>query len=264
MIAAFRLLHSRMKGDVKLPMDNLTKWFEDIKAQFELNFIKGNRWQMLLNGLGNTIVIAICACMIGILIGIIIALVRTTHDAQNTKKSGISWFFLCIANRICVIYTTIIRGTPIVIQLMILYYIIFATSSNGMLIAIISFGINSGAYVSEIFRAGILSVEKGQMEAGRSLGLNYTQTMLLIVTPQMLRNTLPTLANEFIALLKETSIAGYVGIADLTYAGDRIRGRTYSAFMPLIAVAIIYLLLVMGLTKLVSMLERRLRRGDNH
>ncbi len=146
---------------------------------------------------------------------------------------------------------------------MIMYFIIFASSDNGVMIAIIAFGLNSGAYVSEIFRGGILAVDKGQMEAGRSLGLNYLQTMLHVIAPQVLKNVLPTLANEFIVLIKETAVAGYVAVMDLTFAGNRIRGATYSAFMPLIAVALIYLVLVMFLTWLVGKLERRLRQGDN-
>ena len=167
-----------------------------------------------------------------------------------------------IANTFCHIYLTIIRGTPVVVQLMIMYFVIFAFSSNGVLIAILAFGINSGAYVAEIFRSGINSIDKGQFEAGRSLGFNYTQTMLHIILPQAFKNTLPTLCNEFIVLLKETSVAGYVGVTDLTKAGDIIRGRTFSAFMPLIAVALIYLVFVIILTKLTSKLERRLRKNE--
>ena len=156
----------------------------------------------------------------------------------------------------------IIRGTPVVVQLLLMYYVIFTFTSNGVLIASIAFGLNSGAYVSEIFRGGIMSIEKGQMEAGRSLGLNYLQTMWYIICPQVIKNVLPTLANEFIVLLKETSVAGYVAVKDLTFAGNRIRGVTFSPLMPLLAVAVVYLVLVMFFTKLVSILERRLRQSD--
>ena len=166
-------------------------------------------------------------------------------------------------NRIGVIYTTVLRGTPMVIQLLILYYVVFAWSSNGLLVASLSFGLNSGAYVSEIFRSGIMSIDKGQFEAGSSLGFHYIQTMWYIIAPQMFKNVLPTLANEFITLLKETSIAGYATVMDLTFAGNRIRGVTYSPFMPLIAVALIYLAMVMLLTYFVGKLERRLRQSDN-
>lgn len=243
---------------------DIQTWFEGVKAEFILNFIDKDRWRLLLSGLENTLLISLLACLLGILIGILIAVVRTTHDNNGGKmKPGLGRFLLNFFNRVCIIYTTVIRGTPVVIQLLIMYYIILASSNNGLLIASVSFGLNSGAYVSEIFRSGIMSIEKGQMEAGRSLGLNYLQTMCFIIAPQVLKNVLPTLANEFITLLKETSVAGYVAVIDLTFAGNRIRGVTFSPFMPLIAVALIYLVLVMFLTYLVGKLERRLRQGDN-
>ncbi len=199
------------------------------------------------------------------MIGIVVAAVRSTYDNNYetlAKKGGFSFIILKIANAICHVYLTIIRGTPVVVQLMIMYFVIFAFSSDGVMIAILAFGINSGAYVAEIFRSGINSIDKGQFEAGRSLGFNYAQTMFHIILPQAFKNTLPTLCNEFIVLLKETSVAGYVGVTDLTKAGDIIRGRTFSAFMPLIAVALVYLVLVVILTKLTSNLERRLRKSE--
>lgn len=243
---------------------NLGAWFDGVKAEFILNFIDKNRWRMLWNGLLNTLLISFLACLIGIALGVLIAIVRTTWENNGRgMRKGVGRAVMAVLNRICVLYTTIIRGTPVVIQLLIMYYVIFASSSNGLMVATLAFGLNSAAYVSEIFRSGILSVEKGQMEAGRSLGLNYLQTMWFVIAPQVLKTVLPTLANEFITLLKETSVAGYVAVADLTFAGNRIRGVTYSAFMPLIAVALIYLLLVVFLTHLVGKLERRLRQGDN-
>ncbi len=243
---------------------NLGAWFDGVKAEFILNFIDKNRWRMLWNGLLNTLLISFLACLIGIALGVLIAIVRTTWENNGRgMRKGVGRAVMAVLNRICVLYTTIIRGTPVVIQLLIMYYVIFASSSNGLMVATLAFGLNSAAYVSEIFRSGILSVEKGQMEAGRSLGLNYLQTMWFVIAPQVLKTVLPTLANEFIALLKETSVAGYVAVADLTFAGNRIRGVTYSAFMPLIAVALIYLMLVVFLTHLVGKLERRLRQGDN-
>ena len=200
----------------------------------------------------------------GIAIGVVVSIVRSTWDkAGADMRPGFSRGLLRVLNRIAVIYLTVIRGTPVVIQLMIAYYVIFAFSSNGVLVATLAFGLNSGAYVAEIFRGGIMSIDKGQFEAGRSLGFNYVQTMAYIVVPQVIKNVLPALANEFISLLKETSVAGYVTVADLTYAGNRIRGVTFSPFMPLIAVALIYLVLVMFFTKLVSLLERRLRNSDH-
>ena len=244
-------------------MDNLALWFDGVKAEFILNFLDKSRWRLLWTGLQNTLLITLLACLIGVAIGIALAVIRTTWEkSAPTMRKGFGRMTLAFLDRICGVYITVIRGTPMVIQLMIMYYIIFASSSNGVMVATLAFGINSGAYVAEIFRGGILSIDKGQFEAGRSLGLNYMQTMLHIIAPQVLKNVLPTLANEFIVLLKETSVAGYVAVTDLTFAGNRIRGVTYSAFMPLIAVALIYLVVVMFLSKLVTKLERRLRQGD--
>jgi len=244
-------------------LTGLAAWFDGIKAEFTLNFIAKNRWKLLWDGLQNTLLITLVACLIGIAIGIVIATVRSTWDktGHTLKRKGPK-ALLEFADGICRLYITVIRGTPVVIQLMIMYFVIFASSSNGVMVAILAFGLNSGAYVSEIFRGGIMSIDKGQFEAGRSLGLNYVQTMVHIISPQVLKTVLPTLANEFIVLLKETSVAGYVAVSDLTFAGNRIRGVTYSAFMPLIAVALIYLVLVIFLSKLVGKLERRLRQSD--
>ncbi len=241
-------------------------WIADFCDEFKLNFIDGQRWKWLVDGLKNTLIITFFAVLLGIAIGCVIATVRSTYDKNKDamqKKGGIGYIILSFFNAICKIYLTVIRGTPVVVQLLIMYFIIFASSTNGTMIAIIAFGINSGAYVAEIFRGGIMAIDKGQFEAGRSLGFNYIQTMIYIVIPQMFKVVLPTLCNEFIVLLKETSVAGYVGIADLTKAGDLIRGRTFSAFMPLIAVAIIYLVIVMLFTWLVGKLERRLRNSDH-
>lgn len=245
---------------------DIQAWAIDISAEFKLNFIDGNRWKMLVNGLKNTLIITFFALLIGVAIGVLIATVRTTFDKNGNslkKKGGFSYAVLKFLDIICKIYLTVIRGTPVVVQLLIMYFIILASSTNGIMVAIIAFGINSGAYVAEIFRGGIMSVDNGQFEAGRSLGFNYVQTMIYIIIPQMFKIVLPTLCNEFIVLLKETSIAGYVGVQDLTKAGDLIRGRTFSAFMPLIAVALIYLVMVMIFTWLVGKLERRLRRSEH-
>ncbi len=245
-------------------IENISVWFDAVKTEFTLNFIMKDRWKLMLTGLENTLLMTAMALCIGIAIGVLIAVIRTSWDSNREKmRPGIGRTLLSFVNKLCVLYTTVIRGTPMVVQLLILYYIVFASSSNGLMVATLSFGLNSGAYVAEIVRSGILSIEKGQMEAGRSLGLNYTQTMWYIIAPQVLKTILPTLANEFITLLKETSVAGYVAVSDLTFAGNRIRGVTYSAFMPLIAVALIYLVLVTLLTWLVGKLERRLRKGDN-
>lgn len=221
---------------------------------FKQNFIDENRWLYLVTGLRTTLIITFFAVILGMVLGFLVAIIRSTHDKTGKLK------FL---NVICRIYLTIIRGTPTVVQLLIAYFVIFASVHiNAIIVAIIAFGINSGAYVAEIVRSGIMSVDNGQIEAGRSLGLNYRQTMMSIVLPQAFKTVLPALANECIVLLKETSVAGYIAINDLTKGGDTIRSQTFSAFMPLISVAIIYLVMVMILTHLSNKLERRLRRND--
>lgn len=240
-------------------------WLNGLKDEFIQNFIEDDRWKYLVRGLKNTLIITFFAVVIGILLGIVVAVVRTTYDknAETYRlRGGVRYRLWQGLNGLCNLYLTVIRGTPVVLQLMIAYYLIFVSSNNGVLIAILAFGVNSGAYVAEIFRGGIMSVDEGQFEAGRSLGFNYAQTMLYIVVPQVFKMVLPTLCNEFIVLLKETSVAGYVGITDLTKGGDIIRGRTYSAFMPLLMVAAVYLVMVVVLTKLVGKLERRLRRNE--
>ena len=228
---------------------------QELKSSFISNFIEDNRWRYITDGLKITLVVTVFAVWIGVLLGFLIAIVRTTHDKTGKLK---------ILNAICKVYLTVIRGTPVVVQLMIIYFIIFGSVDiSKVLVAIIAFGINSGAYVAEIFRSGIMSIDNGQFEAGRSLGFNYAQTMMYIIMPQAFKNVLPTLCNEFISLLKETSVSGYIALQDLTKGGDIIRSRTYDAFMPLIAVALIYLAMVMIFTKLVSLLERRLRNSDH-
>ena len=228
---------------------------QELKDTFILNFIDDNRWRYIADGLKVTLIVTVFAVLIGVLLGFLIAIVRTTHDKTGKLK---------ILNAICKVYLTVIRGTPVVVQLMIIYFIIFGSVDiSKVLVAIVAFGINSGAYVAEIFRSGIMSIDHGQFEAGRSLGFNYAQTMMYIIMPQAFKNVLPTLCNEFISLLKETSVSGYIALQDLTKGGDIIRSRTYDAFMPLIAVALIYLAMVMIFTKLVSLLERRLRNSDH-
>ena len=228
---------------------------QELKSSFISNFIDDNRWRYITDGLKITLLVTVFAVLIGVVRGFLIAIVRTTHDKTGKLK---------ILNAICKVYLTVIRGTPVVVQLMIIYFIIFGSVDiSKVVVAIVAFGINSGAYVAEIFRSGIMSIDNGQFEAGRSLGFNYAQTMMYIVMPQAFKNVLPTLCNEFISLLKETSVSGYIALQDLTKGGDIIRSRTYDAFMPLIAVALIYLAMVMIFTKLVSLLERRLRNSDH-
>lgn len=243
----------------------MNEWLADVKAQFVLNFISDNRWKNISTGFFNTIIITVFAALIGVVIGMVVAAVRTTYDKNResmARSNKIGYVIMSVINAICKIYLTIFRGTPMVVQLLIMYFIVFASSKNGVGVATVAFGINSGAYVAEIFRGGIMSIDNGQFEAGRSLGFNYIQTMLIIVMPQVFKSILPTLLNEFIALLKETSVAGYVGITDLTRGGNIIRGVTFSAFMPLIGVALIYLIMVMLLTCLVGKIERRLKKNE--
>lgn len=215
--------------------------------------IESDRYKFILEGLGNTLIMSIFAVIIGIILGVCIAIVRNNYE-QNKKGK--------ILNLIGKLYVTIIRGTPVVLQLMIIYYVIFkSVDINILTVGIIAFGLNSAAYVSEIIRAGIESIDKGQMEAGRSLGLNYFQTMRYIILPQAIKNILPPLGNEFITLIKETSVAGYIGIMDLTKASDIIASRTYDYFFPLIFIAIIYLVMTLGLSKLVNLMERKLNNA---
>ena len=240
-------------------------FFSEISSSFEKTFITDDRWLQLLNGLGVTVQITIFAALIGLVLGFLIAVIRSTHDmtVQGKKCRNFSDFILKFLNFLCNIYITIIRGTPVVIQLMIMYFIVFASSRNGIFAAILSFGINSGAYVAEIVRSGIMSIDKGQFEASRSLGFNYRSTMIHIILPQAFKNILPARGNEFIVLVKETSVAGYVALQDLTYVGNLIRSRTYEAFFPLITVALIYLIIVLILTFLLKKIERRLRNSDH-
>lgn len=241
----------------------MNSWLNSFKADFKLNFIDKKRWEFLTTGLKNTIIMTFLSVILGVILGALVAIIRSTYDnTYKEMRKGFAKTALGIANAICKLYLTVIRGTPVVVQLMIMYYIIFATSRNSLMVAVLAFGINSGAYVAEIIRSGIMSIDKGQFEAGRSLGFGYKDTMIYIIIPQAFKNVLPALANEFIVLLKETSVAGYVTIRDLTMGGNIIRAATYSPFMPLIAVALIYLIIVMFFSKLVDMLERRLRKSE--
>lgn len=228
---------------------------QDLQSRFINNFITDDRWKYLTDGLIVTLQITLCAVILGIVLGFLVAIVRSTHDRTGKLK---------ILNALCNLYLTVIRGTPVVVQLLIIYFVIFgSTTISKVVVAVMAFGINSGAYVAEIFRSGIMSIDNGQFEAGRSLGFNYRQTMFYIVMPQAFKNVLPALGNEFISLLKETSVSGYIALQDLTKGGDIIRSRTYDAFMPLIAVALIYLVMVLIFSRLVSLLERRLRNSDH-
>lgn len=241
----------------------MPEWIIKLGRDFHTAFIADNRWKYLVEGIRNTLILTFFALILGVLLGVIIAAVRAIYDKQYaTMKKGIGKFFLCIGNAISKVYLTIIRGTPTMVQILIIFFIIMASSDNKMLCGIIAFGINSAAYVAEIIRGGIMGVDVGQTEAGRSLGFNYVQTMWYIVLPQAFKSILPALANEFIVLLKETAIAGYVGVTDLTRGANIIRGVTYQSFWPLLAIAAIYLVMVMFFTWIVGILERRLRNNE--
>ena len=240
-------------------------WFQNLSDQFKFVFVEGDRYQQMLTGLKNTLLITAGALVIGIVIGVVIASIRSSFDKNKESlkmRGGIGYYILAVLNAICRVYLTIIRGTPVVVQLMIAYFIVFVSAKDGVPVGMLAFGINSGAYVAEIFRAGIMSIDNGQFEAGRSLGFNYFQTMRYIVVPQMFKSVLPTLCNEFIALLKETSVVGYVGVIDITKAGNVIAGVTYSYYIPLLTVAAIYLVMVMILSYFVGKLEKRLRKNE--
>lgn len=226
---------------------------ETFQYQFVKTFIEKDRYLIFIDGFRRTLTIAFFATLIGIALGVLAAVVKVYHYRTGKLKP------LCM---FVDAYLTVFRGTPVVVQLMILYYVLFTNIQSGLVVAVIGFGINSGAYVAEIVRAGILSIDKGQTEAGRSLGLTEAQTMYYVVLPQALKNALPALFNEFIMLLKETSIAGYITVVDLTKAGDLVRSKTMLPFFPLISVAVIYLILVIGLTRVQNSLEERLRRSD--
>lgn len=250
-------------------MGSIFSWiaakFQAFIDEVDFVFIQDNRYEHLIKGFLNTLKITAGALVVGIVIGVVVAAVRSSYDKNKESmklRGGLGYWIFAIVNFICKIYLTVIRGTPVVVQLLISYFLIFVNVQDGVPIGIFAFGINSGAYVAEIFRAGIMSIDNGQFEAGRSLGFNYLQTMRHIIIPQVFKAVLPTLCNEFIALLKETSVAGYVGVADLTKAGNIIAGRTFSYYLPLLTVAAIYLVIVLILSWLVGKLERRLRKSE--
>ena len=227
---------------------------EGFCSEIYLNFVKNQRWRYLTDGFFVTVCVAFASVLFGVLIGFGVAIIRSTSDQTGKFK---------IADWCCRVYLTVIRGTPVVLQLMIIYFVIFSSMDiDKVLVAILAFGINSGAYVAEIIRSGIMSIDRGQMEAGRSLGLSYAKTMNLIILPQAFKNVLPALGNEFIVLLKETSVCGFIALQDLTKGGDIIRSQTYNAFLPLIAVALVYLILVTIFSKLLGMLEKRLKKNE--
>ena len=245
----------------------MREWFYshylEFLHDFNQSFIEDDRWLYIVKGLGITITVAVGALILGVIFGVIVAVIRSAHDQRKHKKTkDLGYYLLGILDFICKVYLTVIRGTPMMVQLLIMYFVIFASSTNTTMVAILAFGINSGAYVAEIIRGGIMSIDAGQMEAGRSLGLNYIKTMRYIIIPQAIKNILPALGNEMITLLKDTSLVTVIGLKDMVKGALIIQGRTYQALLTLVSVAIIYLILVIILSKLLTLLERRLRESD--
>lgn len=237
----------------------MIQWMTDLSPRLHKAFIEGDRWKLYLQGLGTTLEMTIIALIFGVLLGLVVAVIRTAHDQQRLGHHN---FLLGLFNALCNLYTTVIRGTPMMVQLLIWSFVIFKTSRNKVMVGIIGLGINSGAYVAEIIRGGLMSVDVGQSEAGRSLGLNYFDTMRFIVIPQAFKNILPSLGNEFITLFKDTSLVQAIGAAELTYYAFTIGGRTFDYMPPLIGIALMYLTVVIIFTWLQGRLERRLRQSD--
>ena len=230
------------------------QFFTNWGAKLASTFLEDDRYMMLVEGLGNTAVITLGALRIGVVIGALVAIIKYCGEGVPALKP------LCT---LCDIYTTVIRGIPVVVVLLIFYFV-FMQSADGITVGIVTFGINSGAYMAELMRSGIGAVDAGQMEAGRSLGMSRLQTTVHVILPQAMKNILPAIGNEMIALLKETAVAGYVAVQDLTRAGNLIRNNTFDAFNPLMVVALTYLAIVVALTRLLAVLEKRLHKGDRH
>ena len=238
----------------------LIDWFIRLGPRLHAAFLEGDRWQLYLQGLLTTLELTVCALVAGVILGVVVAVIRTAHDQQRPgRRKNI---LLGVCNVICKIYTTVIRGTPMLVQILIWGFVVFASSRNKFMVGVVALGINSGAYVAEIVRGGLMSVDMGQTEAGRSLGLGYLDTMRFIVIPQAFKNILPALGNEFITLFKDTSLVNTIGLTELTYRASRIAGTTFDYMPPYIGIAIMYLVVVIILTWLQGKLERRLRQSD--
>lgn len=245
------------KGDRKV-----VEWVQEIVDKFKFVFLEKDRWMFITDGLKVTLMVTFLALLLGLIIGMVVAVIRTSYNQLKRELRGVKKVLFSILDGLCGIYLTIIRGTPVLVQLLLMYFVILVYEDSKLVVAVATFGINSGAYVAEIFRSGIMSIDKGQMEAGRSLGLSYVTTMTKVILPQAIKNVLPALVNEIITLLKETSICGYIGLNELTRGGDIIRGATFEALFPLLMVALIYLVIVMIFTALMGKIERRLRESD--
>ena len=242
---------------------SVSSWFSEMKDRLYTNFIAEDRYMYLLKGLWMTLRITFLAVLLGIALGVVAAIVRSTHDKTIADmRPGFGKILLKILDALVKLYLTVIRGTPVVVQLMITYYIIFASSTNQMLVAVLAFGINSGAYVAEIIRSGIMSIDNGQFEAGRSLGFNYIQTMIYIIIPQAIKNVLPALANEIVTMVKESSICSMLGMAELMFGAKAVASSTYITLAPYTMAALIYFCINYPASKAIEAIERRMRRGD--
>ena len=250
-------LYTLWKGLMQSGVD--VPFWQEFYVKFYQAFIEANRWQQYLKGVGSTLMVTALALLIGVLLGVIVAIIRSAHDQQRPGKKNILLGFF---NKICKVYVTVIRGTPMLVQLLIMGFVIFKSSRSYTAIGILTLGINSGAYVAEIIRGGLMSLDPGQAEAGRSLGLTYVDTMRFIVIPQAFKAILPSLGNEFITLLKDTALIYTIGGKELVYAAQAIATRTWEQMFPLVGSALIYLALVMVFTWLQGILERRMRQGD--
>lgn len=252
------MLTSTFEAYSAIPLQDLNFW-QSCFLKFYRAFIEADRWQQYIEGVGTTLLVTAMALVIGVVLGIVVAMIRTAHDQQRPGRHNP---ILAVLNLLAKIYVTVIRGTPMMVQLLIMGLVIFANSRNFTMVGALTLGINSGAYVAEIVRGGLMSVDKGQMEAGRSLGLNYFTTMRFIIVPQAVKAILPALGNEFIVLLKDTSLITVIGGKELLYAARGIMNRTYEQMFPLLGTAATYLVLVLIFTWLLGILERRLRQGD--
>lgn len=237
-------------------------WATGLGQSFYKSFIQGDRWQLYVSGLGRTLEVTALALLLGVALGIVTALIRVAHDQRRTGRVTVGGVLLTMGNGLVKLYTTIIRGTPMVVQLMILGFVVFKSSRNFTMVGVLGLGINSGAYVSETIRSGLMSVDRGQMEAGRSLGLGYMTTMVNIIIPQAIKNILPALGNEFITLLKDTSLISVIAGKELLYAAKAVAAKTYDFMFPLLGVSVIYLLLVVLFSWLLGILERRMNISD--
>lgn len=236
-------------------------FWDDFAQRFQTAFLEGDRWKLYLQGIWATLELTVIALVLGVILGVLVAVIRTAHDQQRAGKHNP---VLAVVNALCKVYTTVIRGTPMMVQLLIWGFVIFKTSRNHTMVGVLGLGINSGAYVAEIVRGGLMSVDAGQSEAGRSLGLGFADTMRFIIIPQAFKNILPSLGNEFITLFKDTSLVSAIGGAELVYYAQAVGAKTYDVMFPYIGIALIYLVFVMLLTWLQGKLERRLRKSDRH